>query len=181
MFRWRFLVSLFCNTCGALVFCGMVRLVPNYSETFVSTLRSKEVMARVALITRPVDYLDETKYLPPGQAIFFNGNIGDNSFRISKIIDRADSFLPLIKGEVAPLPKGCLVSLNYSFFLGLLFSGILGHCIIWPNGFVFIRSARLEVGIALFLVGLGNYGFAWAHFKRKVKESQSLFHELMKL
>ncbi|MDO6437641.1 hypothetical protein Q4534_09500 [Cyclobacterium sp. 1_MG-2023] len=160
----------------------MVRLVPNYSETFVSTLRSKEVMARVALITRPVDYLEETKYLPPGQAIFFNGNIGDNSFRISKIIDRADSFLPLIKGEIAPLPKGCLVSLNYSFFPGASF--FLGFWAIVSFGLTVLFLSVVQdwkLALLCFLVGLGNYGFAWAHFKRKVKESQSLFHELMKL
>ena len=104
----------------------MVRLVPDYSETFVTTLRSKEVMYRLELITKSVDYLDETRFLSSSKSVFFNGNIGENSFRISKIIDKADSFLPLIKGEISPLPKGCLVSLNFRFFQELRFFWVFG-------------------------------------------------------
>ncbi|AKP50396.1 hypothetical protein [Cyclobacterium amurskyense] len=160
----------------------MVRLVPNYSETFVTTLGSKEVMDRVELITKSINYLDETNYLPKSKTVFFNGNIEENSFRISKIIDRADSFLPLIKGEIAPLSKGCLVSLNYSFFPGASF--FLGFWAVISFGLTVLFLAVVQdwkLALLCFLVGLGNYGFACSYFKRKVRESQVLFHELMKL
>ncbi|EPR71509.1 hypothetical protein [Cyclobacterium qasimii] len=160
----------------------MVKLVPDYSEAFVSTLRSKEVIDRLELITKSVDYLDETRFLPSSKTVFFNGKIGENSFRISKIIDKADSFLPLIKGEISPLPKGCLVSLNYSFFPGASF--FLGFWAIVSFGLTVLFLSVVQdwkLALLCFSVGLANYGFAWTHFKRKVQESKALFHELMKL
>jgi len=160
----------------------MVRLVPDCSEAFVTTLGSKEVMERLELITKSVDYLDETRFLPSNKSVFFNGNIGENSFRISKIIDKADSFLPLIKGEISPLPKGCLVSLNYSFFPGASF--FLGFWAVVSFGLTVLFLAVVQdwkLALLCFSVGLGNYGFAWSHFKRKVRESKALFHKQMKL
>jgi hypothetical protein len=159
----------------------MVRLVPDYSESFVTTLASAEVRDRLELITKNVNYLDETRS-QNDKSVFFNGHIKQNSFRISKKIDKADSFLPLIKGEISPLPKGCLVSLNYSFFPGTSFFIGFWAVISFILTVLFLSVVQdWKLALLCFMIGLGNYFFAYSHFKRKVKESQTLFHELMKL
>ena len=159
----------------------MVRLVPTYSETFVSTLDSRKVVEKLDRITRKVNYLDRPLPLAE-EAVVFNGTLEEACFRISKKINKADTFLPLIKGEVSPLSKGCLISLEYSFFPStaffLGFWGVVsfGLTVIFLSVFQDWKMALLSV-----LVGLANYGFAFWHFRRKVRESQALFHEAMGL
>lgn len=159
----------------------MVRLVPKYSESFVSTMDSRQVMQKLNGVTRWVNFLDRTESLPDKTTVF-NGNLKQDCFRISKKIDKADSFLPLIKGEVAPLAKGCLISLEYSFFPStaflLGFWGIISFVLT-----VIFLSVIQDWKLALISLGAGlaNYSFAFWHFRRKVRESQALFHEAMGL
>lgn len=151
---------------------------PNHSEVLVSTLKKEEILKRLDSVTKNANFLDFNTNANNVQ--LFNGNLGKNKFRISLVIDRADSFLPLIKGEIESTPSGSILFLEYSlfpgsvFFLGLwtMLSGILALIFTFLVG----NSYLTMITIAL---GIGNYWFAWVHFKRKIKISQGIFLGLL--
>ncbi|MFO7823047.1 MAG: hypothetical protein R6V72_03855 [Cyclobacterium sp.] len=157
----------------------MVKLAPTYSETFVSAMDQQQLIKRLDRATRNVNFLDAVVALPE-ESVVFNGSLKGSRFVISKKIAKADSFLPLIKGEVSPLAKGCLVSLNYSFFPATVFFLSFWGAITFLLTVLFLAVFQDWKLAALSAVaGLGNYGFAFWHFRRKVRESQLLFHDML--
>jgi hypothetical protein len=153
---------------------------PNHSEVLVSSWTKEEVMERVDLVTRDANFLEYE--LEKNKGYQFNGTLGRDSFRLSLVITKADSFLPLIKGKLESTPKGCILFLRYSLFPGSVF--FLGFwsvmTVILAIFFAMVAGNFLFSGISL-AVGIGNYLFAWNHFKRKIKISQEIFHELLNL
>lgn len=151
---------------------------PHQSEILVSPQTKTEVMRNLGKVTKSMNFLayDALKQ----NTHLFNGTIKENSFSISLVIDRADSFLPLIKGKIEDTPMGSILFLSYSlfpssaFFLGFWTVVSLLLCLFFGlNSEKYVYSA-LSFGFALF-----NYGFAWAHFRRKIKLSQAVFHEIL--
>lgn len=151
---------------------------PNQSEILVSPQSKVEVISNLDKVTKNTNFLSYDALKKNKH--FFNGNIQEDSFSISLVIDKADSFLPLIKGKIEDTPMGSILFLSYSlfpssaFFLGFWTIVSLLLCLFF--GFVshnYMYSA-LSFGFALF-----NYGFAWAHFRRKIKISQAVFHEIL--
>jgi len=153
-------------------------LFPSSSEVLVSSLSKKEVLARLDRVTRNVNFLDIESRKANG--FKFNGQIFEDRFRISLFIDKADSFLPLIKGKIESTPSGSILFLEYSLFPGSVFflgfwtavSVLLGMVF----GFLVGKPVFALVSIAL---GIGNYWFTWSHFKRKIKISQGIFLSLL--
>lgn len=159
----------------------MVRLVPNHSEIFVSSLQINEVMRRLDLVTDQVNYSDEPE-LKYREGYLFNGSLDQNKFRLSLKLDRSDSFLPLIKGEIEPTGKGSIIFLNYSFFPATeFFLGFWGVITFLLTVFFLTFDQDWVFAVLSSLVGICNYAFAFMNFRRKVKESQKIFKEMMDL
>lgn len=159
----------------------MVKLAPTYSETFVSVMDQHQVMERLNRVTKRVNFLDAVMDLPE-ESVLFNGELKSNYFTISKKIDKADSFLPRIKGEVFPLAKGSLISLDYSFFPATVFFLSFWGVITFLLTVLFLAVFQdWKLAALSTLAGMANYGFAFWHFRRKVKESQLLFYSMMDL
>lgn len=152
---------------------------PNHSEVLVSALKKSEVLLRLEAVTRDPNFLDYESRKQQGY--FFNGTLQQNGFRISQIINKADSFLPLIRGRFEETPNGCILFLNYSLFPGstffLAFWSILTMLLALFFGFI---AHRYTFAAASIILGLGNYVFAWTHFKRKIVLAKEIFHELLK-
>jgi len=151
---------------------------PNHSEVLVSTLKKEEILKRLNLVTKSANFLD---YIADSNSVqVFNGSLEKNSFRISLVINRADSFLPLIKGEIESTPSGSILFLEYSLFPGSVF--FLGFwtllTIILALIFVLLVS-NPYLAILSITLGIANYWFARSHFKRKIKISQGIFLELL--
>lgn len=136
---------------------------------------------RLELVTQNINYLDTANFRK-NKGYSFNGSVGNNGFRISLKVDKADSFLPLIKGHIEPTAKGSIIFLHYSFFPSteffLGFWSVLSFLLT-----VFFLSVNQDWVFAALsaLAGIGNYTFAFFNFKRKVKQSQKLFIEMMDL
>jgi hypothetical protein len=153
---------------------------PHQSEILVSPQSKAAVMSNLEKVTKNMNFLaydalKENKYL-------FNGKIQEDSFTISQVIDRADSFVPLIKGKIEDTPMGSILFLSYSlfpssaFFLGFWTVVSLLLCLFFGiTSEKYVYSA-LSLGSAIV-----NYGFAWAHFRRKIKLSRAVFHEIMEM
>lgn len=153
---------------------------PNHSEVLVSALSKKEVEQRLEKVTLDVNFLDYEQRLQKG--FQFNGKVEKESFRLSLAINKPDSFLPLILGKIEDTPKGCILFLRYrlfpssTFFLGFWTVVTLGLALV----FGLVSQKPVYAGISL-LVAIGNYFFAWSYFKRKIKISQEIFHEMLNL
>ena len=109
-----------------------------------------------------------------------NGTLEKDRFRISLMIKKADSFLPLIKGKLDSTPSGSILFLEYSLFPGSVFFLGFWTAVSVLLGLVFGFLVEKPVfALVSFVVGIGNYWFAWNHFKRKIKISQEIFLGLL--
>lgn len=151
---------------------------PNHSEVLVSTLQKEEILYRLNRVTKKANFLDYTAEADAVQ--LFNGSLEKNSFSISLVINRADSFLPLIKGEIESTPSGSILFLEYSLFPGSVFFLGFWTLLTVLLAFIFIfLVGNPYLAILSITLGIGNYWFAWSHFKRKIKISQGIFLELL--
>lgn len=151
---------------------------PSQSEVLVSSLSKEVVLANLQEVTKQVNYLDYD--LKQDQEFQFNGKIEKDQFHISLLIQKADSFLPLIKGKIEDTPMGCILFLTYrlfpssTFFLGFWSLVTLGLTL-----FFGLVQQQTVYAILSLSFGIFNYLFAWLHFKRKIKISQDIFHQLL--
>jgi len=157
-----------------------VYIFPAHSETIVFAINRKELVKRLDQVTQNVNFLDfdNTKK----KSYLFNGVVQEDSFRISLVIDKADSFLPLITGKIDSTAVGCILFMKYSLFPGAsFFLGFWSVIILAMSLFFFWGKSDPAYGFLCLAIGLGNYLFAWMHFKRKIKKSQILFYQLVNL
>ncbi|MDN3668889.1 hypothetical protein QWY93_06070 [Echinicola jeungdonensis] len=155
--------------------------LPRYSEVLVSSMSLEEVIMRLKSVTQKVDYLTYRGEQAVHQPLF-NGRVEKDSFRLSLLINKADSFLPLIKGKVESTPSGCIIFLDFTLFSGSIFFLIFWSVVTLAMGiFFFFAASEPWFALITITVGVGNIIFAWIHFKRKVKQSQEIFHEMLSL
>ena len=151
---------------------------PNHTEVFVSAFSKKEVVDRLGKVTKNVNFLDFEARKAKGHK--FNGTLEEDRFSVSLVIDRGDSFLPLIKGKFENTPKGCILFLKYSLFpSSVFFLAFWSIVTILLTIFFGLVAKNLWYALISFLLGLGNYLFSWAYFKRKIRISQGIFYELL--
>jgi hypothetical protein len=155
-----------------------LNLLPYHSETLVSALSKKEILGHLIRVTREVNFLDPRTQ--QNSKIKFNGMIGQEGFRISKVINRGDTFLPLITGEVESTPRGSIIFMRYRLFPGAVF--FLGFWSLILLAFTaFYIGVESNFGYAFICLGLAiiNYVVGIFFFKRQVKASKEVFHELI--
>jgi hypothetical protein len=155
-----------------------LNLLPFHSETLVSPLSKKEVLGHLMRVTREVNFLDSRTQLVPG--IKFNGMVGQEGFRISKVVNRGETFLPLIKGEVESTPRGSIIFLRFKLFPGAIFFltfwsiVLLGFSI-----FYFLVLKNINYGAICLSLCILNYLLGIFFFNRQVRLSREVFHELI--
>lgn len=153
-------------------------LLPHHSETLVSALSKKEILGHLIRVTREVNYLDARTMSDP--KIKFNGMIGQEGFRISKVIDRGDTFLPLITGEVESTPRGSIIFIRYRLFPGAIFFLAFWSLILLAFMVFYIAAiGNLTYGFICLGLAVFNYVVGMFFFHRQVKASREVFHELI--
>lgn len=155
-----------------------MNLLPYDSETLVNSLSKEEVLSHLNRVTREVNFLDPRTQMKGD--ILFNGLVGQNGFRISKVVDKADTFLPLILGKIETTPRGCILFINYRLFPGALFFIAFWSIILlsFTAFYSFILPNYSYASICL-LLGIINYFVAMYFFNRQVKASRAVFHKLI--
>jgi hypothetical protein len=149
--------------------------LPIGRETLVSALSKEELLNRLATVTRGTR--DEG---PPEFRPLFYGQVGAHGFRIYRVIEKGDNFLPLLLGKVEDTPRGSILFLRYQlfsttrFFLWFWTFILLGFSI-----FFFLGSQQfLQGGVCLSLMGL-NYALAVFFFQRQLLLSKKLFQKVI--
>lgn len=149
--------------------------LPFGRETLVSALSKEELLDRLKAVTRGTQE-DVPLELRP----LFYGKVGAQGFRISRVIEKGDNFLPLLLGKVEDTPRGSILFVRYQlfsptrFFLWFWTGILLGFSL-----FFFLGSQQFLQGAAcLFLMG-GNYALAVFFFHRQLEPSKKLFQEVI--
>jgi hypothetical protein len=153
-------------------------LFPRYSEVLVSRFTTNQLMQVIGNATVNVDYLE---YSPSNnKGYFFNGQLYQNTFNLSLLVEKADSFLPLIKGKIEQTPMGCILFVSYELFSSSSFFLFFWSIIPLLLGLMFIlmEDKYVHATVAL-LFSIANYGFGIYHFKRKVAVSSAIFRMLL--
>lgn len=154
--------------------------MPFYSETLVSALSKAEVIEQLSRKTREVNFLDKRSHIE--DALVFNGYVGKNSFRISKVIQKSDTFLPLILGKVEDTARGSILFLTYRLFPGALFFILFWSIVLVGFSlFYFLLVKNPLYGGICGGMALLNYALGLFFFHRQVKSSRAKFHELINL
>lgn len=156
-----------------------MNIFPHHSEILVSSFSCEEVVRKIAAVTKKVDYLDYREY--PMKRYQFNGKIDESRFRLSLVIRRADSFLPLIRGKIEPTQTGCILFLKYTLFPSSIFFLAFWSIITLAIAIVFFYEKQWAYAAGCLMAGLGNFAFSWFYFKSKLKQSQSIFHQMLDL
>jgi len=155
-----------------------LNLLPYDSETLVSALSKEEVLSHLNRVTREVNYLDPRTQVK-GEVVF-NGIVGQKGFRISKVVNRADTFLPLILGKVEATPRGSIIFINYRLFPGALFFLAFWTIILVAfTAFYTFLIPNYGYAAICFALSLVNYVIAMYFFNRQVKASRKVFHQLI--
>ena len=157
-----------------------MNFIPFQSETLVSTLSKEEVMEHISKKTLEVNFLD--KRTESSKNVAFNGIVGKNSFRISRVINRSNTFLPLILGEVEDTARGSILFLEYKLFPGALFFVVFWSIILLAfSAFFFGLAQNIINGSICLVMAILNYALALFFFHRQVKISRKEFHQLINL
>ena len=157
-----------------------MRIFPKYSEVLVSACSNEEVERKLLAVTKRVNYLDRSN--ATNEPYLFNGQVNGDRFCLSLIINNADSFLPLIRGRVEPLKTGSILYLSYSLFpSSMFFLAFWGLVTLGAALLFIIMEQEWLYAAACLAAGAGNFAFAWSYFKRKLKQSQQIFHQMLSL
>ncbi len=157
-----------------------MNLLPVHSETLVSILSKEEVLAHLVRTTREVNFLDARTQ--QGKGIRFNGMVSKKTFRISQVIKRGDSFLPLITGQVESTPRGSIIFVNYRLFPGTVFFLVFWSVVLLAfAGYYFFGEDNISYSCICLGLAILNYALSMYFFRRQVKTSREVFHELINL
>lgn len=149
--------------------------LPFGRETLVSALSKEELLERLAAVTRGA----QAEWLPELPALF-NGRVEANGFRISRVIEKGDNFLPLLLGKVEATPRGSILFLRYQLFSTTGFFLLFWTIVLFAASLFFflVTHQLLQGGACLVLVGL-NYTLVVFFFHRQLISSKKLFQEVI--
>jgi len=149
--------------------------LPFGRETLVSSLPKEQLLDRLSAVTRGA-HSEGSPELPP----LFNGRVEANGFRISRVIEKGDNFLPLLVGKVEGTPRGSILFLRYHLFSTSRFflwfwTGVL---LAFALYFFLVTQQHFQGGICLFLLGF-NYILVLVLFHRKLGHCKKLLKEVI--
>lgn len=149
--------------------------LPFGREILVSALSKEEVLDHLAAVTRGT----RREGLPEIRPLF-NGSVEEDGFRLSRVIEKGDNFLPLLLGKVEDTPRGSIIFARYQlfattrFFLWFWTLALLAFSLF----FLLVTNQFLQGGACLFLSGV-NYALAVFFFHRQLVPSKKLFQEVI--
>jgi hypothetical protein len=149
--------------------------LPFGRETLVSALSKEEVLDRLAAVTRGT----RTEGLPEIRSLF-NGRVEEDGFRLSRVIEKGDNFLPLLQGKVEDTPRGSIIFARYQLFSTTRFFLWFWTGVLFGFSLFFFLGAQqfLQGAVCLSLMGV-NYALAVFFFHRQLVPSRKLFKEVI--
>jgi hypothetical protein len=161
-----------------------VKLFPYHQETLVSPLSQQALLSQLAQVTRTQVASSQARgeELPQleGKQVVFNGAIGAADFRLSQVLRKGDTFLPLLLGRVEATPRGSLLFIRYRLFPSAVFFLVFWTFLLLSFSiFYFFVEQHYAYGALCLALVLGNYTAAVFFFHRQLKRSRQLFQDVI--
>lgn len=156
-----------------------MRWWPYHRETLVLNRPTEAVWLALKMET-----LETARPHQPGrdQPILhsFNGHIGPNRFRISRMLRSPQTFLPLVKGTIEETSTGCLIFIQYRLFLSTLAFLIFWMSVSFLLGIFFLLIQTKLIYILLaFGLGIANYLVCVKNFQLQLRQTRELLIPLL--
>lgn len=163
-----------------------MQLLPYHQETLVSPLSREALLARLAQVTRtqvsPQQGKGEELPQLEGKQVVFNGAIGEANFRLSQVLRKGDTFLPLLLGQVEATPRGCLLFIRYRLFPSAVFFLVFWTIVLLSfSTFYFFVEQQYGYGAICLALALGNYAASVFFFQRQLMRCRRLFEDVINL
>lgn len=135
-------------------------LLPFETLKINTPLTFSEVLERLDEIVEPPKIFRITLFKRPAKP--YEGIISGNTFKIARIVNGRNSFLPAIQGEIHPQAPGCFIKISMSLHKIVIIFMIYW---LWTTGSIgmfalFAWFVDRSVG-TIFLVPLGMFVFGW--------------------
>jgi hypothetical protein len=106
--------------------------------------------------------------------------VEEDGFRLSRVIEKGDNFLPLLLGKVEETPRGCIIFVRYQIFATTRFFLWFWTLVLLAFSlfFLLVTNQFLQGGACLSLTGV-NYALAVFFFHRQLVPSKKLFQEVI--
>jgi hypothetical protein len=159
-----------------------VNLPLPYERLVIETMLTRgEVAARLREVTAPGRRL---RFRSSAPEMVFQGTVSDRVFRITRVIDYRNSFLPVVRGRIEDAPAGARVEVSMR-----LHPAVFGFMLFW-FGFltiilvVIVAIAAIEQTFSpFFVVPLGMFAFGYAlttgGFKVESRRSRERLEEIL--
>lgn len=154
-------------------------LLPYTYETIVSSSDSEALYKRLWNVTEPNG---EDEWMPDveDEQLMFVGKVKQYGFQLSRRVQRANNYLPLMRGHIESTSLGSIVFIRYRLFLWtfsfLVFWSVL--TMIFALYFMVYEEVYVNAIVSL-LLGVANYVVAVLNFHRQVKVSSKLLRTVL--
>ncbi len=157
----------------------MLALLPFSRETIVSSYDAKQLSQRLGKVTKPSK---ADAWAPEGGEAekSFNGWVKKGRFKLSRKVNRANNFLPLISGKIESSSMGSIVFIEYKLFVWTLSFLVFWLTLTGLFALYFFVYERIYLNaIFSILLGVANYVIAVLNFHKQVKISSRMLHEVL--
>jgi len=159
-----------------------MKYLPYEKYTFETLLEKDEVLRRISGIIRSEKSM---RFLNDAWEPSFEGQVTENSFRLKRIINYRNSFLPILTATIESKGGICILKIQMR-----LMHSVLGFMMIWMTGvliglFAFGAMAIFDAFSPVVFVPLGMLIFGYLlttlAFKYESKKYKSILMELLEL
>jgi hypothetical protein len=157
----------------------VLALLPLSRETIVSSYDAKKLSQRLWKATNPIK--GET-WMPDVREdeLLFNGWVKSGRFRLSRKVNRANNFLPVINGRIESSSMGSIVFVRYSLFIWTLSFLIFWSVLTSLFALYFFVYEKIYINaIFSLLLGVANYVIAVLNFHKQVRISSQTLHKVL--
>lgn len=153
-----------------------LHIFPYYGQTFVSSHSQEDILEKMREFTKEgISYRESALSRHE-----FNGAVGENFFRISRIISQPNAFLPLISGKIESTKTGSILFIRCEMFYTtkvlLVLWSVVPLVVFLVN--LFLANGYFYALLALFF-GLFNYTITVANFHRQRRISMEVLSKVL--
>lgn len=153
-----------------------LRLTSEDSATLVVPMAAEEVFWKLRQATKPAG---EPRKRDDYRRYLFNGTVYQSYFELSRTLPYANSFIPLVEGDVNETKLGSIIFLRFRMFSStrfwLLFWSAL--CLLFAGVFTFWAPHLPYLLLSLAALGL-NVLISLLNYSRQKRITKELFYRL---
>jgi hypothetical protein len=136
--------------------------LPFESLTIKTNLNPDQVRERLSNVIEPPKRFRSSGIFSKRSSKPYEGTISGNRFRINKIINYQNSFLPIIEGEICPETMGCRIKIKMNMHIAVILFMLfwIGNLLPVSLGFLLAMLTDASMGIAgLAPLGMCIFGY----------------------